>query len=325
MAETEVQRKSAPGELHRTWFRELSSSPIFVSWRHALRHPSFNIKMAYAGTAILVVSFVGCKATQIHVPNVGTMFFALVCVGVAVLSATLYLEEKGKLYWKDLIAVIFWAIFFTYTLNFPVAIAARLGLGFELRDALLVRLDQYAGVRIPVIVAWSLRNPLGILASGSYFLLFPYMRAAILVTALAGKAQAAKQFLLANVIGFAVGLPCFALIPAVGPWYGYHVAARPDQIASQATLFLLRHPGPCEYHLPTGIVCFPSFHVFWAILCAQALWVFPSLRIPASILSGLIIFSTVTTGEHYISDVFAGALLAAVAAFGSGRLDKLTN
>jgi hypothetical protein len=58
----------------------------------------------------------------------------------------------------------------------------------------------------------------------------------------------------------------------------------------------------------------------WAILCAQALWGYRFLRIPASLLSGLIVLSTMTTGWHYFSDVLGGILLAVVAMVASEGL-----
>lgn len=60
----------------------------------------------------------------------------------------------------------------------------------------------------------------------------------------------------------------------------------------------------------TGILCIPSFHVIWALLCAYSLWDVRPLRIPAAIFSALLIFSTLATGWHYLVDVIAGAFVA---------------
>lgn len=61
------------------------------------------------------------------------------------------------------------------------------------------------------------------------------------------------------------------------------------------------------------MVWFPSFHVIWVLLSANSLWCFKSLRIPAAILSTLIILSTMTGGGHSFVDVLAGLLLAVAA------------
>jgi membrane-associated phospholipid phosphatase len=138
---------------------------------------------------------------------------------------------------------------------------------------------------------------------------------------LTGKVKQAQQFLLGNVVAFAVGLPLFALFPAIGPWYGYNFAATPGQAKCQADMFLLRNPAPYLHHA-SGPICFPSFHVMWAILCVQALWVFRPLRVPAAVLSALIIFSTMSTGWHYFSDVLGGIALAAVAIFAARWMNR---
>jgi membrane-associated phospholipid phosphatase len=131
---------------------------------------------------------------------------------------------------------------------------------------------------------------------------------------LAGRLRYAKEFLVANLISFAIGIPLFALLPAIGPWRYYHFLPTQSQLeACEVPLLTLRLPG--TYVLGSqeaGVVCFPSFHVVWAILFAVALWGFRSLRIPTALVSGMVILSTVTTGWHYFVDVLGGILLAII-------------
>jgi membrane-associated phospholipid phosphatase len=61
-----------------------------------------------------------------------------------------------------------------------------------------------------------------------------------------------------------------------------------------------------------GIVCLPSFHAFWAIVSAQALYTFRYLRYPAIAIASLITVSTLTTGWHYGVDVIAGVLMVVI-------------
>ena len=231
------------------------------SWTQGLRRPGFNLLMVYAGILLLVVSVVGCRLTSVNVPNAGFIATTLAFVSAAVLPFALYLQEKGKLYIRDAALVILWSIFLTFILNFPVVVAARLGLGIGLQDAHLAQWDKAIGVSVPGVSEWAKSHWLGLLANKSYFLLFPLMRIAILLPALCGKVKHAQQFLLANVLAFALGLPIFSVLPAVGPWYGYHLAARPDQAESQALLLLLRQPWPLRIpstrgnHLLSFIPC----------------------------------------------------------------------
>jgi membrane-associated phospholipid phosphatase len=62
-----------------------------------------------------------------------------------------------------------------------------------------------------------------------------------------------------------------------------------------------------------GVVCFPSFHAIWAVLCGYAFSGFRRyIRIPVYVLAALMFLSTVTTGWHYVIDVLAGLLVAVV-------------
>jgi membrane-associated phospholipid phosphatase len=85
--------------------------------------------------------------------------------------------------------------------------------------------------------------------------------------------------------------------------------------AGGATLLALRAPGAYRWTpgADLSIICFPSFHVIWALLSARALWGFRMLRLPIAVLTPLIILSTITTGWHYASDVLGGLLIAALA------------
>jgi membrane-associated phospholipid phosphatase len=137
---------------------------------------------------------------------------------------------------------------------------------------------------------------------------------AVLLPVLAGRLKYAKEFLVANLISFAIGLPLFALLPAVGPWRYYHFLPTQSQTAScELPLLAMRLTG--TYVLGSqevGVVCFPSFHVAWAILFLAALWGFRWLRIPVVLVSGMVILSTMTTGWHYFVDVLGGIILAII-------------
>jgi membrane-associated phospholipid phosphatase len=178
-----------------------------------------------------------------------------------------------------------------------------------LQDANLARLDRLFGISVPQIVSWSSRHWVGSLVNRTYTLLSPLLILSVFLPALTGKVKNAQQFVLANLIAFAIGLPLFALLPAIGPWYGYHVAATPHQLDCQSAILLFRGAEHQVTHLD-AIICFPSFHAIWAIFCVSALWGFRLLRIPVALLSGMIVVSTVTTGWHYVSDVVAGVAVA---------------
>ena len=143
------------------------------------------------------------------------------------------------------------------------------------------------------------------------WLLHPLTLCAIFLPALLGKKEAAQRFVLANAIGFVLALPCMLLLPGVGPWVGWHFAPTPLQQACQASIASLRSGSIAGDDSFGGIICFPSFHVFWALVSAHALQPFRFLRYPAILAAVLITLSTMTTGWHYGIDVIGGIALAA--------------
>lgn len=62
-----------------------------------------------------------------------------------------------------------------------------------------------------------------------------------------------------------------------------------------------------------GIMTFPSFHCASAILFVWGFWHFKYVRIPALILNGVMIVSSLFIGGHYLVDAVAGSLLAVFA------------
>lgn len=270
----------------------------------------FHLRMLCAFLSVIIISYAGCKLTSIHT-DIGGRAIAIVAMFAMVSPLPIYWHEKGRKALREASLVVPWELLFAAIISFPVLIAARSRM--PLQDQLFGRLDLSLGIYVPAIEAWAAHHWLGRVLNISYPWLLPLLAVAGFAPALMGKMKHAREFLLANLIAFAIGLPLFALLPAVGPWYCFHLPPNPAQAACWAQLLSLRLPGPYVFHeQAAGVVCFPSFHVIWAILCGAALWGFRPIRVPVALLSGMIIISTVTTGWHYFSDVLAGIAVAAI-------------
>jgi hypothetical protein len=283
----------------------------------------FHLHMAYACSALLLVTLVAGKLASLQFPNPLSLMIGLAFASAIVFTIAIYWHEKGKVDLRDATMTIPWVLFLAATLPLLVLAAARLDL--PLQDANLARLDGLFGISVPQIVTWSSRHWVGSLVNRTYTLLSPLLTISIFLPALTGKVRNAQQFVLANLIAFTVGLPLFALMPAIGPWYGYHFPATSHQIDCQSAILLFRAPDHQVTHLD-AIICFPSFHVIWAIFCAAALWGHRFLRVPVALLSGMIVVSTVTTGWHYFSDVLAGIAVAGLSlAVAKAYTDKIAS
>jgi membrane-associated phospholipid phosphatase len=71
---------------------------------------------------------------------------------------------------------------------------------------------------------------------------------------------------------------------------------------------------------PTGLVTFPSFHAAGAVLLAWAVSHIPYLRLPGLLLSILMLAATPLHGSHFLTDVLAGMILAALSIAMTGLL-----
>lgn len=272
------------------------------------RPRTFHASMAGASVLLLVATVIACRFTLMDVSVAGPLSaFLLLCAMLAPLA--LYWHEKGNMACREAVLVFPWEILLAITVPFTVLAAARLDV--PLRDSFFRHADQVLGVSVPGMVAWAERSRLGAIINRSYGLLLPLLAVAGLLPVFTGKARQAREFLVANMVAFAIGIPAFALLPAVGPWYSYHIPPNGAQLDCQLRLLALRLPGPyVPSSLAAGIICFPSFHVIWSILCVAALWYLRPVRIPLVAVSAMIIVSTLTTGWHYFTDVLAGAVIA---------------
>ena len=285
------------------------------------RKPGFHQQMVYASVFLLTLTFAGCRITSIRLDEPLNALLAVAIAIVATLPLPLYWHEKGKVHLREAAFTINWAFVMVACIPFLVAIAGRIGSAFPMQDSRFADLDQSIGVNVPSIMAFAERIGVANAVNRTYMILSPFVVFAFLFPALTGKPLPARRFITSNLIAFAIGLPLFVLFPAAGPWSGYHFPPGPDRFACEAGLLQLRQAGAYVFH-PAGVVCFPSFHVIWAVLAAHTLWGFRWLRIPAAILASLIIVSTMTLGWHYFVDVLAGLIVASIAVVLSRRLPQ---
>ena len=276
------------------------------------RKSGFHQQMVYASISLLTLTFAACRFTSIRLDEPFNALLAIAIAILATLPLPLYWHEKGKENLREAAFTINWGLLMVACVPFLVAIAGRIGAVFPMKDSRFALLDQSLGVNVPRIMAFAERIGVAYAINRTYTMLSPFVLFAFLFPALTGKPLPAQRFITSNLIAFAIGLPLFILFPAAGPWSGYHFPPGPDRFACEAGLLQLRQAGPYIFH-PAGVVCFPSFHVIWAVLAAHTLWGFRWLRIPAAVLAGLIIVSTMTLGWHYFIDVLAGLIVASAA------------
>jgi len=274
---------------------------------------NFHFQLACLSGILLLVDVVGCRLTHIVVPNLGGIAIALVLVVAGIQAIPIYWHSKGRTELRDAALTLPWFALFVVLLPYPMDVMTKLGSPLPLEDASFARIDTWLGVSVPAIVHWAAGNMIGHWITSSYTLLVPLLYLSLFLPALTGKVERARQFILAHFLFILSGLPFILLLPAVGPWFGFHtVAPYPAQIQTQADLFSLRQSGqfgPYLHHF-CGVVCFPSGHVVGAIVSGYTLFIYRYIRIPVVVLSAAIILSTMTSGWHYFFDVLGGVAMA---------------
>ena len=284
----------------------------------------FHLRMALAISTLLVISLAGCAITGIKLPDLGAWALVFVVLSAMLLPLPAYWYEKDRADLLDSALTVLWALLIRMIIPILVQVGARLRM--PLQDSFFGRADEHLGVSVPAIMAWANHHWLGSALNRSYAWVVILLPLSVLLPVLAGKLKYAKEFLVANLISFAIGIPLFALLPAIGPWQYFHFPPSQAQSAfCELPLLAMRLPG--AYVLGSqeaGVVCFPSFHVAWAIFFAAALWGFRWLRIPVALVSGMVILSTMTTGWHYFVDVLGGILLAIISIVLAKRLTERT-
>jgi len=277
----------------------------------------FHAGMALACVATGMFAVVGSRMNSILIPDARSLLLTLLFCIAPVFVMAVYWQERQRADMREGALALLWVGALVFTLPFAVDVCGRMGMPLE--DANLARIDGMLGVNVPAIAAWAAEHRLGRAISATYPLLVEVlMPLAMLLPALCGRWVAAREFVVANIVAHGMGLAAFALLPAVGPWYGSHGMPGLQQARCQAELLLLRTPGPFVPHTP-GVVCFPSFHVIWAVLSARALWTFRSVRVPVGLFAGMIVLSTLTTEWHYFTDVLGGGAVAGVAILVAAR------
>lgn len=220
-------------------------------------------------------------------------------------------------------ALVCWSCLFSVLLKFPLYAAVRIHR--PLGDPLLAQMDGALHVDVSGIVAlMAHHHGWRLLLNESYAMLMPLVVLASVLTAMRFHFNAAKQLIIGTIFGTLTGSVLFALLPAIGPWSVDHFA--PTVLQSQCeSLFMTLRTGSMhriDFDEP-GFVCFPSFHVFLAVLGAAAIGSIRPLRIPAIVLTVLICLSTLTTGWHYGADVAGGLILAAVSILAARLFTRL--
>jgi len=192
---------------------------------------------------------------------------------------------------------------------------------FPLQDAVLNALDRRLGVDWPSMISFisqhsGLRQIL-MLAYGSFAV---QTITTVLILGITGRVVRLYAFVHAFIATTLIAIVVSILCPATGPWL--FLDLRPAAAngflpvtASSWPVFLGLRDGTLSavqgLH-SEGIITFPSLHAALAILFSVAVWPVKGVRWSVFGLNGLMLLASPAYGSHYLVDLIAGVLLAAV-------------
>ena len=118
-----------------------------------------------------------------------------------------------------------------------------------------------------------------------------------------------RQARTALLIATAIALVAFAVFPTAPPRMVPGIGAR-DTLASVGGLWSFRTP--MIERISDPLAAMPSLHMAWALWCTLAIWPLCRqrlARVAAASYPAVVVTVVVVTGNHWILDVFAGALV----------------
>lgn len=193
------------------------------------------------------------------------------------------------------------------------------GAALPLQDARLASLDQALGFDWLGFVASANSNPAVSWALvTAYHSALPQMLALYLLLSFGRYERRLAEFqTLLSVTSVAVGA-LMLLVPAAGAYAHFRPPRElfdgfsPNAGMWHYETFLRLRAGavPLDFMQMEGLVTFPSFHTVLAIVTAYAFRGFRLLALPAVIINGVVIVSTLPEGGHHLVDVIAGAIIA---------------
>jgi hypothetical protein len=201
--------------------------------------------------------------------------------------------------------------------------------GFPLRDAALEAIDRHLGIDWAQLMTFvALRPGLRLVLSLAYSSFALQTLTTVLVLGGAGQLTRLSTFITAFVATTLVIIAISAVCPAAGPWLFLEI--QPASVngflplsSSSWPVFLGLRDGALHtvYGIRSeGIITFPSLHAALGVLFPAALWRVKGVRWLALGLNILLLIATPAYGSHYVVDVIAGILIAAVCWVAAARL-----
>lgn len=183
---------------------------------------------------------------------------------------------------------------------------------FALKDNYVMKIDQFLHFYLPHLVAWIQHYPAwAIFFNQIYRSLFLMLFILPITLALLNDKMAVYRFFLACLTSCFIGYFIYYFFPTSGPAAVLHSPYFPVDAAHIVSQFHHNHHYFSENFYRAGFISAPSFHTIWAVLFVCSVAGYKKYLFPLMfIYSSLVIFSTLTTGWHFVADDISGLFVA---------------
>ncbi len=184
-----------------------------------------------------------------------------------------------------------------------------------LADHWLVGVDHFFGFYLPSIVKWINHHPwLNLFLMICYQSSFPQCIFLILYCGFIGAQRVLDDFMLQFILAAFITIMLSAWLPAAGPFVWYDYPMDKAQSSFIHHFYALREGMKIlTLEHAEGMVTFPSFHTTLALITTYAFrHQHKIIFLLIALLNFFVIFSTLTTGWHYLADVVGGIIVFGV-------------
>lgn len=186
---------------------------------------------------------------------------------------------------------------------------------FVTHDLWIVHIDRLLGFHfLPILQLVHAHPAFHRFVWQCYLSLLLVMHVLPIALAVAQESNACERYFCSFLISIIIGFTLFYFFPtmtspaAVYPHH-YFNAFQLNTLRQ----FQLEHLHKIiDFNLVGGVISFPSYHAIWVALIVYFMWPYGWMRYVALIYGMIILATTILTGWHYLLDIIAGIVIAAL-------------
>ncbi len=207
-------------------------------------------------------------------------------------------------------------------------VAAAAGAALPLHDTAVANFDRALGFHWRgLLAAMEHWRDFHVAMRLIYMSLSVQMTAVVLVLGFSGRLAWLRVYTLAFILSALITIAVSAVLPTEGVWL--HDGSMPPitrcvPVSSHSwPVFLGLRDGSYRLLMAVGaegIITFPSLHAALAVIIIAALWPVPVARWICAVINTAMLAATPVEGSHYLADVLAGIVVAAVSIYAARML-----